>query len=180
MRIYLYFKEIEEENNIGHFSVITKINGFLATRNFCEKCLKSYTVQHTCKDTFLDANNSLLEQSSNTSNQNSIEFIGATKGCKNCLDKKEHKCSFWYCTTCKIIYNNHYVKKDAPELEQSSKKHLCGEYKCYTCGKLVLPIDGKRDKNHKCYIQRNEKHKALNVKKFFMILKQIKKQVFMM
>jgi hypothetical protein len=141
-KIYLYFNE-------NHYNVITNICGFLACRKFCDKCFKSYTNQHSCHSTEFE------QIVANIPEDERCKFPGLFKGCQDCLKQVEHKCNFWYCEKCDKIMNKVYETK-----EEGKKQHICHQYTCSTCGVKVVPVDGVRDVNHKCYMQPNYKSKV--------------------
>jgi len=142
--VYLYLVN-------DHYHAIANISGFFLSHYFCESCLQPYDHNHrhfcatTCivckRDGCLETDTPLSCRRCHMTCR-SLECFNRHK--QNTVSKGKNRrrspsqCDTWWkCTTCRKTL---HVEDRTPE------DHLCGEYKCQSCGRYVL-------NDHQCYVR---------------------------
>ena len=141
----------------NHYNAITKMTGFLKSSYFCHICKKGrsnkdhfkceklcrYCQHNECKN-FPVVEPHLVCKDCNLYFKNQVCFDSHKK---NMMNSEWSKCQLFYrCPKCSDIKNGREFPRD---------KHVCGQYKCTICRKVV-------QKPHLCHMQ--PKHKQKNSK----------------
>ena len=148
-KIFLY--HYQDENG-GHFDVLTKQNQLMCTPYYCNECGKGFknATQHNCKVWCNICGRVCMK---------GVEKLcmSCNRTCRSLLCFKLHKrtkkidrgvrkgqttislCEqFWKCPECGITLQTSH---------RHPQKHECGEIKCLVCNEYYL------DDNHKCYMR---------------------------
>ena len=166
-----------QDENGGHFDVLTKQNQLMCTPYYCNECGKGFknATQHNCK--------MWCNICSHVCIKGEEKFcFSCNRTCRSLLCYKIHKITkkidrgsckgqtttslceqFWRCHQCGITLQRS---------QRDPKKHECGEIKCLVCNEYYL------DDNHKCYMRAQYSEKDIN-SLFFMTLNAIRKMRYM-
>lgn len=160
-KIFLYHTE---NNGVGHFDTITKVNAMMCKQYYCNKCGKGFKnkTDHSCKEwcKVCGRQNCKITQQ--------IQCKDCNKTCRSKKCFEEHKktktggkgvhkgvkvmsyCDqFWECLECKVT-----LKRN----ERDISEHICGETKCKIC------FEYYHEENHYCYMRSISSNS--NLKKF--------------
>ena len=148
-KIFLYHYENEEG---GHFDVLTEVNQLMCTSYYCDECGKGFknSTQHKCSQWCNVCGRECQKGVE-------IKCESCNKKCRSLKCYEEHKkikkitrgskkgeynvslCDqFWECPLCGITIQKCY---------RSPTQHECGEMKCPSCNEYFL------DENHLCYMR---------------------------
>ena len=150
-RIFLVHSKTPEGYN--HFDTITKITGFMAKQNYCNRCEKGYDKRgsHRCEKVCSVCGSVECEagdfiscetcnrvcRSRNCLNRHKFGYIGKSgKMLKPLCQQK------WFCPQCKTTLQ-------ANPSSVTVMNHVCGETFCSNCGENYL-------NNHFCYMQQEQ------------------------
>ena len=139
-------KNVYVLKNMNHYDLISeaKIQAFFSTNKYCSKCKTPYNGSHKCKSTCnicwgdCDSEECFGDKKVRKPDWRNCDSCNRNFPTSKCfIGHKETACAKWWkCSDC----NKCFSERVYPRM-----KHICNEYKCCSCNKVVEP-------NHKCYM----------------------------